>query len=61
MLGEIAVVPGVNKIEGVRIWEGEGTVRARVMKDDLGVVLKQIDRVLGAKGVEGVCIDVIRE
>ena len=63
MFGEIGIVPGVNGIEEVKIWEGggTGTVRVRVKKDDLGVVRDRIGRVVRGKGVDGVCIDVVRE
>jgi hypothetical protein len=62
-LGEVGVVPGVSGIEGVRIWEGggNGMVRVRVKKDDLEVVRGRVGRVLGGKGVVGVCVDVVRE
>ena len=60
VLGEIGVVPGVGEIDGVRIWDGGGTVRVQVKKDDLGIVGERVGRVLGMKGVEEVCVDVIR-
>lgn len=60
VLGEIGVVPGVSEIEGVRIWDGAGTIRVRVKKDDLGIVKGRVGRVLGTQKVEGVCVDVIR-
>ena len=59
VLGEIGVVPGVSGIEGVRMWEGGGTVRVKVKKDDLGVVRERVVRVL--KENEGVRIDVVRD
>jgi len=47
----------------VRVWEGggKGTVSVRVKKDDLWVVRERVRRVLRSKGVDGVCIDVVRE
>lgn len=62
VLGEVGVVPGVNEIEVVRIWEGgeQGTVKVRVKKDDLGIVRERVGRVLRGKGVDGVCVDVVR-
>jgi solute carrier family 30 (zinc transporter), member 5/7 len=60
MLGEIGVVPGVSGIDGVRIWEGGGTIRVQVKKDDLGIVRERVKRVLSNTGEESVCVDVVR-
>jgi len=60
VLGEIGVVPGVSEIEGVRIWNGAGSIRVRVKEDDLGIVKERVGRVLGANGIETVCVDTVR-
>jgi hypothetical protein len=60
VLGEIGITPGVSALEGVRIWEGGGTLRVKVKKDDLGIVRERVGRVLGKEGVEGVVVDVVR-
>jgi zinc transporter 5/7 len=60
VLGEIGVVPGVSLLENVRVWDGGGTLRVRVKKDDLGVVRDRVARVLKKEGMEGVHIDVVR-
>src|SRR5277367_5081656 len=60
VLGEVGVVPGVSSIDGVKIWEGGGTVRVSVKKDDLSVVRERVGRVLSREGTEGVCIDIVR-
>ena len=60
VLGEIGVVPGVSLLENVRVWDGGGTLRVRVKKDDLGVVKDRVARVLKKEGMEGVHIDVVR-
>jgi solute carrier family 30 (zinc transporter), member 5/7 len=60
VLGEIGITPGVSTLEGVRIWEGGGTLRVKVKKDDLGIVRERVGRVLGKEGVEGVVVDVVR-
>jgi cation diffusion facilitator family transporter len=60
VLGEVGVVPGVSGLENVRVWEGGGTMRVRVKKDDLWVVKERVGRVLKREGMEGVCIDVLR-
>ena len=61
MLGEVGLVPGVNALEGVRIWDRAGVLRVRVKKDDLGVVAGRVGRVLQGVGLEGVIVDVVRE
>jgi solute carrier family 30 (zinc transporter), member 5/7 len=60
VLGEIGVAPGVSSLEGVRIWEGGGTVRVKVKKDDLGIVRERVGRILGKERIEGVVVDVVR-
>lgn len=63
VLGEVGITPGVNAVEGVRIWDGpqgNGVLRVRVRKDDLGIVKERVRRVLSERGVEGVCVDVVR-
>jgi zinc transporter 5/7 len=60
ILGEIGVVPGVSTLENVRVWDGGGTIRVKVKKDDLGVVRERVARVLKKEAMEGVCIDVVR-
>ena len=50
-------------MEGVRIWDGpqgNGVIRVRVRKDDLGIVKERVRKVLSERGVEGVCVDVVR-
>ena len=59
-LGEVGVAPGVSLVEGVRLWDAQGTVRVVVRKDDLGVVRERVKRVFGSRGGEGVCVDVVR-
>lgn len=59
-LGEVGVTPGVSAVEGVKLWEGGGTVRVVVKKDDLGVVRERVKRVLSGKGGKEVCVDVVR-
>lgn len=61
MLGEVGVVPGVSGLEGVRIWDGQGVLKVRVRKDDLGVVSGRVGRVVKSVGMEGLVVDVIRE
>ena len=61
LLGEVGVVPGVSGIDGVRIWDGGGTLRVRVKKDDLGVVRERVRRALGTEHMTEICIDVVRE
>lgn len=60
-VGEVGVVPGVGTVEGVRVWDGEGVLRVRVRKDDLGVVGGRVARSLKGNGLEAVVIDVLRE
>jgi hypothetical protein len=61
VLGEVGIVPGVSSLDGVRIWDGGGTVRVRVKKDDLAIVRERISRLLaGKEGLEGISVDVIR-
>jgi hypothetical protein len=60
VLGEVGVVPGVSVLENVRVWEGGGTMRVRVRKDDLGIVKERVGRVLKKEGMEGICVDVLR-
>jgi len=59
-LGEVGVAPGVSLVEGVRLWDAQGTVRVVVRKDDLGVVRERVKRVFSSRGGEGVCVDVVR-
>jgi zinc transporter 5/7 len=60
ILGEIGVVPGVSALENVRVWEGGGTLRVRVKKDDLGIVRERVGRVLKKEEMDEVYVDVVR-